>query len=194
MDIEKHIQKKEIKMKKVIAILAVMMIAVGVVFADLGDKFKITAIVPKVAPVFRLFGGTAFGSETTAGTATGTTIKTDKDIASEDVVIYLKLTQGKKSKFKGTATLTVTATTLQNGANQTLPPKVSNLEKKSVTGITIADPTGNGTAIASYTLTYEGTTVAEGTELGTMKYTWKHDDKLPPATYEATITLAHIVK
>lgn len=181
-------------MKKVIAILAVMMIAVGVVFADLGDKFKITAIVPKVAPVFRLFGGTAFGSETTAGTATGTTIKTDKDIASEDVVIYLKLTQGKKSKFKGTATLTVTATTLQNGANQTLPPKVSNLEKKSVTGITIADPTGNGTAIASYTLTYEGTTVAEGTELGTMKYTWKQDDKLPPATYEATITLAHIVK
>lgn len=182
-------------MKKVIAILAVMMIAVGVVFAVIGDKLKITATVPTVPPVFKIFGGTAFGSESTEGTATGATIKADKNIASEDVIIYLKLTQGVKSKFRGIATLGVTATTLQSKAgNQTVAPKVSDLEKKPVSGIIIADPTGNGTATASYTLTYEGTTVAGGTELGTMKYTWKRDDSLPPASYEATITLTYIVK
>ena len=94
-------------MKKLIAILAVMIVLVGAVFAATTDnKLVLKSTVGKVAPIFTI----NLGSD--AGTAAGNEVAISEDISEEDVVKVFTILQTGTSpklyaKYKGSVTLTV---------------------------------------------------------------------------------------
>ena len=183
-------------MKKLIAILSVLMVLAGVAFATNNDQLIITANVPEIKPVFSIYGGTSSEAITTLGTQSGATVATNINISTTDAKVYIKLTQA-ASTYAGAATLTITPTVLANTANgltsyTTALPTVANYVegKGSVSGITIANPTVSN-SVVSYSLTYVGTPVAAGSVIGTFDYTWAKVPSLPVGTYQATITLTY---
>ena len=99
-------------MKKLITILAIMIVLVGAVFAASGDKIVLSSTVAKVSPNFKIY------LDSNVGTPTGTEVSITEDISEEDVTRTFTLKQSGDirvkdnqeltySKFKGTATLTV---------------------------------------------------------------------------------------
>ena len=105
-------------MKKLIAILTVMIAFVGAIFAVTGEQLQINATVNPVAPIFSIYGGktsSEAGGETYQGNATSpTTISFTENLAASDIKVYIRLYQSNKAKYSGTVTLTVTATPLIN--------------------------------------------------------------------------------
>ena len=85
-------------MKKLIAILAVMIVLAGVVFAASGDVIKLESTVSKVTPNFKIYSlGSAEGPITTA-------IDTSKDISEQDIEWYFTIKQGGSVPKVGTGT------------------------------------------------------------------------------------------
>ena len=76
-------------MKKVIAILAVMMVFAGIVFATTGDNLTINATVPVTKPEFTMVGG--FTNEY-GTTATGI-LNSQIDISTNPIDVYVQIKQ-----------------------------------------------------------------------------------------------------
>ncbi len=191
-------------MKKLIAILAVMIAFAGAVFAVTGEQLQINATVTPVAPIFSIYGGKT--SDEAAGTtykgnaSTPTAISYTGNLAETDVVLYIRLWQSNKAKYNGTASLTVTATPLVNttvseGTFKTAAPAAGSISKtESPSGITYsANPsasTVNGNTVVSYAPTYDGRSIP-ATNIGTFTLTWGHNDDLAAGAYQASITLGY---
>lgn len=188
-------------MKKLITILAIMMVLVGFAFAANDDELKVTAKVAEQVPGFKIFGGLAANTITTEGTQEGATIATNKDIALDSITVYFKLTQYSitntynkpKAKYKGTATLTVTATPLSATVNEVVyssdNPTCANATAKTIPGITFNPAASNGSNSVVFTLVYDGRTI-DDQDVATFDFTWPAKDSLPKAdTYTATVTL-----
>ena len=195
-------------MKKVISILVVLIVLAGAVFAASGDSITINATVAEHKPGFKIFGGT---SAAALNTAAGGTVSTGMDIALENITVYFKLTQyspntaesytGTKAKFRGVATLTVTAeplsTTIGTGANaatfSTANPTCADATVASISGITSNPAPSNGSNTVVFTLNYDGRSIQDA-DVATFNFTWTAKDELPPAeVYSADVTLTYTV-
>lgn len=85
-------------MKKLIAILAVMIVLAGVVFAATGDVIQLESTVSKVTPNFKIYSlGAAVGPTTTA-------IDTGRDISEQDIEWYFTIKQGGSTPVVGSGT------------------------------------------------------------------------------------------
>lgn len=190
--------------KLIVAILAVLIAFVSAVFAVTGEQLQINATVLPVAPVFSIYGGKSSDAVTVQGGTTPGNItftSTEKNLAEQDITVYIRLYQSNKAKYSGTANLTITATplvnqTVQTGTYQTAAPAVANLSKtESPNGITYANnnpssSTVNGNTVVSYSPTYDGRSI-QPTNIGTFNLTWSHNDDLAAGSYQATITLGY---
>ena len=188
-------------MKKVIAILTVLIVLIGAVFAATNDTLTITANVAKVAPNFILKGTltgdgeSATGNTQTNGTATLASVL---DISQDDISVAVTVAQynNTKSKYKGTITLTITPTALTMGSDSSDLPLYSDGEVKTVSGIVAADSSiacNSTTKIITLTLKYNGCSVTDA-DVASFVYTWEAKDELPPGNgYSATIKLTYSV-
>lgn len=188
-------------MKKLIAILTVMIILVGAVFATSGDELLVNAKVSKTPPAFSLYGGLA----TTSYQKANATIETQVDISEDPAVVFVKVVQNNKSKYKGSFNLMIAATSMTDGTvTSSVTPVSSDISKATgISDLTIGTVAGDGTASVTIPLTYTGKKVGSDeaeTQIASFKYTWAADDTLPPAetgnadrVYHATITLTYNV-
>ncbi len=195
-------------MKKVISILVVLIVLVGAVFAADGDKVVVNAKVAEHVPGFKIFGGMAADALGTEGSANGGTISTNKDISLEPITVYFKLTQyspnatdeytGTKAKFRGTATLTVTAAPLSTKIGettfQTAAPACMSATAKSISGIDFTPAASTGSDSVVFTLVYDGRSIQDQ-DVATFSFKWTEKDELPPATtYSADVVLTYSVQ
>lgn len=190
-------------MKKLIAILAVMIAFAGAAFAVTGEQLQINVTVAPVAPIFSIFGGKtsseANGTTYQGNATTPTNITFTENLAETDIKVYIRLWQSNKAKYTGTATLTVTATplvnqTVQTGTYQTTAPAAADIAKTTVAGISYdsnpaASTVGENTVV-TYAPKYDGRSI-QATDIGTFNLTWGHDDDLTVGSYKATITLGY---
>ncbi len=190
-------------MKKLIAILAVLITFVGAAFAVTGEQLQINATVLPVAPIFSIYGGKtldeAAGTTYQGNATTATNITFSENLAATDIKVYIRLWQSNKAKYSGTATLTVTATplvnqTVQTGTYQTAAPTAANIAKPTVAGISYdsnpAASTSAGNTVVTYAPKYDGRSV-QATNIGTFDLTWEHIEDLSVGSYKATITLGY---
>ena len=219
-------------MKKLIAILAIAIVLVGAVFAADNDKLTITSKVAPHAPGFRLYGGEtssaaadilavaspadAVGTQGEEGyvPATGW-IASTKDISLEDITVYCRLNQyspngdysSTKSKFKGVATIRVTATALTatvggtvystNGVANAVSESDVTIPNNGISAKAIVREQSNGgyaNDTVKVTLTYDGKTVQDSAVYADFSFKWTKSDDLPPATYSANITMRYTVE
>ena len=201
-------------MKKVIAILAVMIVLAGVVFAATGDKLKLQSIVGEVLPVYEIHANNASAADV-AGTQAGAVVATLKDISTEniewDFVIKQvgevdgKGTDVEFAKTKKTATLTITLGHFvgeeeEQEANDSpvftafaaVAPNNANsaVAQGKRTVVTVPAQNAWGTSSATVTLKYNGVNWADQ-DVVTFSAEWTKDDTLKMDTYYATITLAY---
>lgn len=202
-------------MKKLIAILAVMIVIAGAVFALTNDTIRLESKVEKVVPNFKISVPTKDGAQTPATYATG------KDISEENIELTFTLRQEGSvsakdnstkdySKFKGTATLTVTinpfSATVNNAtATQSTAYEIQTEGTAKGAGVdsklTTADPTiaGNKHSV-EFVLTYLGKKVLDEdtTNVGTVAVKWTKDDTLPMegngSTYTSDVVLTYTVQ
>ncbi|MCQ2411557.1 MAG: hypothetical protein MJ057_01250 [Sphaerochaetaceae bacterium] len=189
-------------MKKVISILAILMVIACAAFAATGDLLNINAKVPATDPIYSLKGGL---SDSTGKVATGTaangTITTDVDISTTDIYIYVQVFQTNKSKTLKSGSLTLEGTALEYLTSSTAAPAASNATAGSTDKATnhykvTAAVSG---ATATFAVEYDGKNVAENSVIGSALFKWTHNDELEVADgvenfYTATITLTYTVQ
>ena len=168
-------------MKKVIAILAVMMVIAGAVFATTGDTLTINASVPVTPPEFTMVGGF---TEQYGTTASGT-LESTVNIAESPIDVYVQVKQTAKSRFKSTGgfDVTITATaltaTIEGVAYTTGVPSIEayaagnevanaiNNQKKDFTSTVKTHANG----VVAFTVKYPtGAPVPANTIVGTMQF------------------------
>ena len=193
-------------MKKVIAILAVMMVFAGIVFATTGDNLTINATVPVTKPEFTMVGG--FTNEY-GTTATGI-LNSQIDISTNPIDVYVQIKQTAKSRYKNTTgfDITIAATalsaTIEGVAYSTAVPTITasaagsavvnaiNAQKNDFTST--KSSAANGTVV--FTVAYPtGAPVPANTIVGSIQFTWPATDSLAVTTgnekYSATITMSY---
>ena len=215
LGIEKHILKRGFrKMKKLIAILAVMIVLVGAVFAADGDKLKLQSIVGEVLPVYEIHADNDSSTDV-AGTQAGATVTTRKDISTENIEWDFVIKQigeldGQNNsvtfaKTKKTATLTITLGHF-TGAEEA---QVANdnpvftafdavefnqansaVAQNKQTVVTVPAQSAWGSNTATVTLAYKGVNWADQ-DVVTFSAEWTKDNTLKMDTYYATITLEY---
>lgn len=219
-------------MKKLIAILTIAIVLVGAVFAASGDNLTINAKVAPHAPGFRLYGGETSSAAAdvlaveTPAAAVGTQgeegyvpaagwIASTKDISLQDITVYCRVKQyspngdytATKSKFKGVATIKVTATALKATVGNTEYSTNGVANEVAASDVTIPNNGISAKAIAreqstggyandtvKITLTYDGKTVQDSDVYADFSFKWTASDNLPPATYSANITMSYTVE
>ena len=189
-------------MKKLIAILAVMMVFAGIVFATTGDNLTINASVPVTKPEFTMVGGLT----NSYGTTATNTIESPKNIAEQDIDIFVKITQTAKSRYKNTTgfDVTIAATaltaTIEGVTYTTGVPSIEaaaagsavvnaiNNQKNDFTSTKKTE--ANGTVV--FTVAYPtGAPVPANTVVGTIQFQWPATDGLAVGAYSATITMSY---
>ena len=85
-------------MKKVIAILAAMIVLAGVVFATTGDTLTVNCTVPVTKPEFTMVGG--FTNQ--YGTTATNTLESQTNIAENPIDVYVQVKQTALSRYKNT--------------------------------------------------------------------------------------------
>ena len=193
-------------MKKVIAILAAMIVLAGVVFATTGDTLTVNCTVPVTKPEFTMVGG--FTNQ--YGTAATGSLESQTDISSNPIDVYVKITQTALSRYKNTTgfDITITATalsaTIEGVTYSTGVPSIEayaagaavqnalNAQKNDFTSTVKTHANG----VVAFTVTYPtGAPVPANTIVGTMQFRWPATDSLAVATgeekYSATITMGY---
>ena len=199
-------------MKKLIAILAVMIVLVGAVFAASGDKLSLKSIVGEVLPVYEIHSQNASG---TVGTQNGAEVATGMDLSTQNiswtfVIIQKGEVDGQQNavtfaKTKQTATLTITLGhfvgdeehqqandspkfTAFTAATPNQTNDALDADKKTV----ITVPTGDAlnASSANVTAAYKGVNWADQ-EIATFTALWTKDDTLKMDTYHADVTLTY---
>ena len=186
-------------MKKVISILAVLVVLIGSVFA--ADTLNITANVPKVAPVYAINGSLTSNFETVVvGGAANNTIETNTNISESPVTVYIKVIQTNKSVYKDASgvSLTVTPTALTNTADaneKTALPTIAHRVDGTATNLSVTGSENSTTKVVTFLCKYaNGKPVAANSVIGTFDYTWAADANLAEGDYQATITMAYTTK
>ncbi len=198
-------------MKKIITILAIMMILVGSVFAATGDSsngtasLDVTIAISAQYPTFQLKSGSV--TDNVASTHADSYDPADvaltaDSLLSEDQPVSFDIVQLTRSSAKATYWLTVTATNMDlvkdaSGAT------ISTLSDTGTQRFTVASTTpsvsapttavtgisNNGTSGNKLVAIYDGTTVAANTTIGSFTATWNKNANAVSGDYKATVTL-----
>lgn len=188
-------------MKKLIAILSILMVIAGVAFAENNDQLLVTAKVDPIKPIYAVQGKISSAAWKTgaAEISASNTIATDTDISTTPITVDVRVNQTSLAKYQGAGSITVKATALANTTTgltsyKTNLPTTGSTGKASVDHLTIADPTtstANGTSDISWALTYNGENIEATEALVSFSYTWAALSTLPVGSYSATITLVY---
>ncbi len=211
----KHIREEENQMKKIITVLALMIVLAGAAFAANNDTLYITAKVKAIDPIYLIYGGktaevgnSIVGDNAQAPNGTNT-VALDFDPSVKDAtgVVYVKLVQRDLAKTTKNVNLTITASALANtqGADaanglanltgyKTAVPTAAVVSTAEVTGINhTTTPTASANTV-TYQMKYTGTNVGASTVIGVTSFTWNADETLPVGNYQATIQLGYTVQ
>ena len=189
-------------MKKVIAILAAMIVLAGVVFATTGDTLTVNCTVPVTKPEFTMVGG--FTNQ--YGTTATNTLESQTNIAENPIDVYVQVKQTALSRYKNingfTVTIAATAlsATIEQVTYSTAVPTITaasagsavvnaiNAQKNDFTSTKTSET--NGTVV--FTVAYPtGAPVPANTIVGSIQYTWPATDSLAVGSYSATITMSY---
>lgn len=195
-------------MKKIITILAILMVIVGSVFAATGDKLFITAEVTAVKPEFSMFGAldsadlddityeTDGSGNAKVGSASKATTNTlaGGNIATEAINVYVKVLQNNKSYYLNSTgfDLTVTASALTGSNGGSVSPSITASANGGSTTDFKSAKTSATNSIVTWKVQYlTGSAVAAGALVGTCAFQYPATPTAPVGTYSATITLAY---
>ena len=189
-------------MKKVIAILAAMIVLAGVVFATTGDTLTVNCTVPVTKPEFTMVGG--FTNQ--YGTTATNTLESQTNIAENPIDVYVQVKQTALSRYKNTNGFTVTiaatalSATIEQVTYSTAVPTITaasagaavvnaiNAQKNDFTSTKTSET--NGTVV--FTVAYPtGAPVPANTIVGSIQYTWPATATLAVGSYSATITMSY---
>ena len=196
-------------MKKFIAILIVLIVLTGAVFATTGDILNIIASVLTIKPSFTMVGGFDTNYGTTASDDSSTNqLESEVNISENSIDVYIQVKQSIKSRYKNQTgfDLTIAAeglsATIEGVTYSTAVPVITSASdgnsienaldstKNDFTSEKKSAEEGSGTVV--YTLKYPtGAPVAANTVVGEIQFTWEADDSLPVGTYSASITMTH---
>lgn len=184
-------------MKKVITILAILVVLTSAVFAET-HKLKIEATSELVVPVFEMSIGSvktntassAFGTENNTTLVKTDVAKTFNFEDGADVLVTVKILNPAKTKQNyllafGDGVFRVMRNNVESaatGSNLDVSPDITTTEESG------AGYASTGTA-GSVTLDFNGTRCAENSVVTTATYSYTADDSIDPGTYSANIQL-----
>lgn len=177
-------------MKKAFLIFFVLVAAVGACFAATGDSLKLTTTIAKEKPEFTMEGNTVLGTQTGAQVNVGSPV--DGNVEVEMVV-----KQFNDARYKGTFSISVTATALSNTDTTTYPnqatsaPTVSTLLSKVTNGTDFAVTTSESANVVTLAMDYKTGSKVAKCDVATWKFVWAQAPSLAQGTYEGTVTLSY---
>lgn len=191
-------------MKKLITILAIMVVLVGAVFADTTEThtLNITATSEKLAPAFQLGIGSVYSNNTiptpynpeAAATVAYTNAQSARSFDFEvgdtvPVVAYLinnaKIFEQYTLTFSG-GVFTVT----KNNVSATITPEIKIASVgSSITGISSIARTSDTVATVNFNGTRCSASTSNRVTLATVNYKYDPDTEVDPDTYTANIVM-----
>lgn len=191
-------------MKKLIAILAIMMVLVGAIFAETStttnDELKVSIEITPVAPIFKLYGSLTSGTASTSSgmkagesvetaqtaTASASTIEFPTNSLLENpVTVYCVIKQTNDAKYKKAVSLAVSASAITDGISTSTPTVSTPAAQNNENGVRTTAGTGAGAA----TVTYTGKTAASD-DVASFNVVYPAAD-LIPGSYNGYITLTY---
>ena len=194
-------------MKKVITILAVMIVLVGAVFAaDVTKTLTINTEVTAVKPAFTLYGNTSNATSGRVQANTSITAATDGLLGSSGITLYCWIAQTADCIWVGHVDISVAATAFTNtttvgtyaaGSFSSTAPVISNITAMNPKTSSREGATTGDTRLSTPDDTNHSVRVAYGTglkavaeDVASFSVNWPQSD-VPPATYQATITTTY---
>lgn len=177
-------------MKKAFLIFFVLVAAIGSCFAATGDYLKLTTTIAKEKPEFTMEGNTVLGTQTGEQVNVGSPV--DGPVEVEMVV-----KQFNDARYKGTFSISVTATALSNTDTTTYPgqatsaPTVSTLLSKVTNGTDFAVTTSESANVVTLAMDYKTGSKVAKCDVATWKFVWAQAPSLAQGTYEGTVTLSY---
>lgn len=187
--------------KKVIAVLVIMMVLVGALFADANnEELRISITITPVAPIYKLYGSLTQGSASDgAGMVAGEVVASIHSATSADsiiefpsnailsgpVTVYCVIQQTNISRYSSPIDLTVTATNLTDDISTSTATVSTPQGLNNVPDVRTTSGTGAGTL----TITYSGRTSAIA-DIASFNVVYSQAD-LIPGSYDGYITLTY---
>lgn len=187
-------------MKRLIAILAIMMVLVGAIFAETStttnDELKVSIEITPVAPIFKLYGSLTSGTASTGMTA-GESVETAQtatdsvitfptnSLLENSVTVYCAIKQTNDAKYKKAVSLAISASAITDGISTSTPTVSTPAAQNNVNGVRTTAGTGAGAA----TVTYTGKTAASA-DVASFNVVYPAAD-LIPGSYNGYITLTY---
>ena len=195
-------------MKKLIVILAVLILVVGSVFAEETHVVRIKATVESKTPTFVLKAGLSpdsFDRESDDDTMNLFDWETiEKSILKEDVVVYFQIVQkGTARKLGSSYALSIEATEMvlemsEDGSPLAPDTEIHKTKKGNISDFIAVNPEESNVAvvfsetsakdIANLTTEYKGF-VGDGTPIAAFTVTWAKDVSAPDGIYQASVIL-----
>ena len=196
-------------MKKLIVILAVLILVAGSVFgAEETHVIRIKATVESKTPTFVLKAGLSpdsFDRESDDDTMNLFDWETiEKSILKEDVVVYFQIVQkGTAKKLGSSYALSIEATEMvlemsEDGSPLAPDAEIHKTKKGNISDFIAVNPEESNVAvvfsetsakdIANLTTEYKGF-VADGTPIAAFTVTWAKDVSAPDGIYQASVIL-----
>ena len=203
-------------MKKVFAILLVLALVAGSLFATTGDKLVLSSDVGIIKPEFKIIYA---GDTSKVGTTDGVTVTINKDISLETIEATFNIVQKGEAnsktycKYNGSVELTIalspfkatvgdvtaTQSTSYTVTGVTIPAsKVTETVGETTYDVVSFAKGSTGGPSTTITPTYYGRK-ADDLQVGTVTGTWVVDPSLPvlsgtSTTYTANVTLTYSVQ
>ena len=195
-------------MKKLIVILAVLILVAFSAFAEETHVIRIKATVESKTPTFVLKAGLSpdsFDRESDDDTMNLFDWETiEKSILKEDVVVYFQIVQkGTARKLGSSYALSIEATEMvlemsEDGSPLAPDTEIHKTKKGSISDFIAVNPDESNVAvvfsetsakdIANLTTEYKGF-VADGTPIAAFTVTWAKDVSAPDGIYQASVIL-----
>lgn len=175
-------------MKKAFLIFFVLMIAAGSCFAANEDKLILTTTIAPEKPEFSMEGNTVLGTQTG-----GQVVVTSPVAGNVEVEMVVK--QIDDARYKGTFSISVTATALSNTDTTTYPgqatsaPTVSDLLSKVANGADFAVTASESANVVTLAMDYKTGSKVAKCDVATWKFVWAKAPNLAEGTYQGTVTL-----
>lgn len=175
-------------MKKAFLIFFVLVAAIGACFAATGDYLKLTTTITQEKPEFIMYGNTILGTSTGAEVEVGSPV--DGPVKVEMVVKQLN-----DARYKGSFSISVTATALSNTNTDKYPgqatsaPTVSTLLSPVTNGTDFAVTTSESANVVTLAMDYKTGSKVAKCDVATWKFEWEQAPSLAEGTYQGTVTL-----
>lgn len=177
-------------MKKAFLIFFVLVAAIGACFAATGDYLKLTTTIAPEKPEFTMEGNTVVGTHAGAEVTVGSPV-------DGPVEVEMLVEQFNDARYKGTFSISVTATALSNTDTTTYPnqatsaPTVSTLLSQVTNGTDFAVTTSESANVVTLAMDYKTGSKVAKCDVATWKFVWAQAPSLAQGTYEGTVTLSY---